>query len=92
MRDSLTRFMHQVHIVFCSAGDVEGLKAFLTKEGTSPDVKDEEGRTPLHFAAGYGELECIKARSSCSKAHKVFLESDLSENCQRVSCRQLFPS
>ena len=24
------------------------------------DEQDEEGRTALHFAAGYGELECAK--------------------------------
>ncbi|KAK2079474.1 hypothetical protein QBZ16_003166 [Prototheca wickerhamii] len=44
-----------------SAGDVAGLKELLAQEGASPDVKDEEGRTPLHFAAGYGEIECMEA-------------------------------
>lgn len=47
----------------CSTGDVAGLKELLAQEGASPDVKDEEGRTPLHFAAGYGEIECMEVRS-----------------------------
>ena len=42
------------------AGDVEGLKKLLG-EGADVNDADEEGRTALHFAAGYGELECVKA-------------------------------
>lgn len=44
-----------------SQGDAPGLRAFLGHEGVSADERDEEGRTALHFASGYGELECMKA-------------------------------
>jgi hypothetical protein len=43
------------------AGDVELLKK-LVAEGADVDAADEEGRTALHFACGYGELDCAKAR------------------------------
>lgn len=36
------------------------MKQFL-KAGAKPDEQDEEGRTPLHFACGYGEMECAQA-------------------------------
>ena len=32
----------------------------LIKDGAAKDEQDEEGRTALHFACGYGELECAK--------------------------------
>jgi hypothetical protein len=41
-------------------GDVEQLKKLLA-EGGSADEADDEGRTALHFAAGYGELPCMEA-------------------------------
>ncbi len=41
-------------------GDVELLKKLIS-EGANVDEADEEGRTALHFAAGYGEIECCKA-------------------------------
>ena len=41
------------------AGNVEGLKELLKQEGVGIDDRDEEGRTGLHFACGYGELECV---------------------------------
>ena len=41
------------------AGDVELLKR-LIQEGGNVDEPDEEGRTALHFACGYGEIECAK--------------------------------
>jgi hypothetical protein len=44
--------------VTCS-GDVELLKK-LVEEGANVDEADEEGRTALHFAAGYGEIDCVK--------------------------------
>ena len=44
-----------------SAGSLERLKELLAEDGADPDMKDEEGRTALHFASGYGELECMKA-------------------------------
>ncbi len=44
---------------FMRAGDVDLLKK-LVAEGADVDEQDEEGRTALHFAAGYGELDCVK--------------------------------
>ena len=41
------------------AGEVETLKQLL-KDGADKDSQDDEGRTPLHFASGYGEIECVK--------------------------------
>jgi hypothetical protein len=41
-------------------GDADKLKELLDAEGADADEADEEGRTALHFAAGYGELECAK--------------------------------
>lgn len=32
----------------------------LIKDGAAKDEQDEEGRTALHFACGYGELDCAK--------------------------------
>lgn len=43
-------------------GDVEKLLSLL-KGGADVDEADEEGRTALHFACGYGESECAKVRS-----------------------------
>jgi ankyrin repeat protein len=42
------------------AGDKEQLKELL-EGGADRDEKDEEGRTALHFACGYGELACAEA-------------------------------
>eukprot|EP00983_Pelagomonas_calceolata_P132538 1161877-Pelagomonas_calceolata.AAC.1 len=39
--------------------DVELLKK-LIQEGGNVDEPDEEGRTALHFACGYGEIDCAK--------------------------------
>ncbi|GFH16432.1 ANK_REP_REGION domain-containing protein [Haematococcus lacustris] len=38
--------------------DVDLLKKLLS-EGAAVDDGDEEGRTALHFAAGYGEHACV---------------------------------
>lgn len=32
----------------------------LLKAGANQDEKDDEGRTALHFACGYGELKCAE--------------------------------
>ena len=37
-----------------------GELAELLKKGHNKDEQDEEGRTALHFACGYGELECAE--------------------------------
>uniref|UniRef100_A0A7N0VHR1 STI1/HOP DP domain-containing protein n=1 Tax=Kalanchoe fedtschenkoi TaxID=63787 RepID=A0A7N0VHR1_KALFE len=42
-----------------SVGDVEGLKNELAAGGDK-DEEDSEGRTPLHFACGYGEVKCAQ--------------------------------
>lgn len=44
---------------YATEGNVEGLKELLKQEGVGIDDRDEEGRTGLHFACGYGELECV---------------------------------
>ncbi len=36
----------------------QGLKGLL-QEGADKDEKDEEGRTGLHFASGYGEVRFL---------------------------------
>eukprot|EP00897_Mesotaenium_endlicherianum_P001498 jgi/Mesen1/1376/ME000013S00858 len=51
-----------------STGDIEGLKAIL-KEGGDKDEKDTEGRTALHFAAGYGEA-LLDAKANPDSADK----------------------
>ncbi len=42
------------------AGDVETLKQLLAA-GAAVDEVDDEGRTALHFAVGYGEMDCARA-------------------------------
>ena len=42
-----------------NAGDVDALKELL-QSGADKDEKDDEGRTALHFACGYGELACAE--------------------------------
>jgi len=41
------------------AGDDAALLQLL-KAGADKDEADEEGRTALHFAAGYGEIKCAE--------------------------------
>lgn len=43
-----------------SAGDAETLKKLVAEKDAGIDDRDEEGRTALHFAAGYDEVECMK--------------------------------
>ncbi len=52
-------------------GDAAKLKELLEADDVAVDEQDEEGRTALHFAAGYGELEC--ARLLLGKGAKVDL-------------------
>lgn len=44
--------------IFATEGNVDALKELL-KQDVDIDDRDEEGRTGLHFACGYGELECL---------------------------------
>ncbi len=41
------------------AGDADALKELLAA-GADKDEADHEGRTALHFACGYGEIQCVK--------------------------------
>ena len=41
------------------AGKADAL-ADLLEKGANKDEQDEEGRTALHFACGYGELKCAE--------------------------------
>lgn len=43
-----------------SNGSVDRLKELL-KDGADVNEADEEGRTALHWSAGYSEIECMKA-------------------------------
>lgn len=47
------------HVCCHATGDVEALKELL-QGGADKDEKDDEGRTALHFACGYGELACAE--------------------------------
>ncbi len=42
----------------------QGLKILL-QEGADKDEKDEEGRTGLHFASGYGEVRLLVKCMAC---------------------------
>ena len=42
------------------SGDIAKLKALLDKDPGLLYVKDEQGKTPLHWATGRGQLEAIK--------------------------------
>jgi hypothetical protein len=44
-----------------STGDHEALAVLLAAPGCEVNAKDEEGRTALHFACGYGEIACAEA-------------------------------
>jgi ankyrin repeat protein len=46
-------------IAAASAGEVEQLKQLIADKAAEVDDRDEEGRTALHFASGYGEVECM---------------------------------
>jgi hypothetical protein len=43
-----------------SDGNAEQLQQLLDDPECNVDLQDEEGRTALHFAVGYGEIECAK--------------------------------
>ena len=51
---------YNTHTTNTTTGDAAKLRELLDAEGVNVDAQDEEGRTALHFAAGYGELECAK--------------------------------
>ena len=45
-----------------AAGNAEGLRELLKQDGADANQADEEGRTALHFASGYNEVECMQVR------------------------------
>ncbi len=78
--------MHQTFIPLRCAGNQEQLRDLLAG-GANPDEKDEEGRTALHFACGYGELECAEVRHALLLTE--FVEhgfTSQSEPCENVAC------
>jgi hypothetical protein len=44
-----------------STGDHEALAILLAAPACDVNAKDDEGRTALHFACGYGEIACAEA-------------------------------
>jgi hypothetical protein len=46
-------------IAAASAGEADVLKQLVADNAAGIDERDAEGRTALHFASGYGELECM---------------------------------
>lgn len=57
----LLHALHAPHVSHAAhAGDAAQVKTCLAA-GALPDEVDVEGRTALHFASGYGELECMRA-------------------------------
>jgi Ankyrin repeats (many copies) len=46
-------------IAAASAGEADNLKQLIAEKAAGVDDRDEEGRTALHFASGYGEVECM---------------------------------
>lgn len=45
----------------CERNDVEGLKKLIRSKGTKIiNEKNEYGSTPLHIAAGYNSMDCLK--------------------------------
>jgi ankyrin repeat protein len=53
---ALQRCLSRLHV---AAGDAGLLRRLIQDKGVV-DEADEEGRTALHFACGYGEIECAK--------------------------------
>jgi ankyrin repeat protein len=44
----------------CKAGDLGQVKALLAKDPSLLQAKTEEGKSPLHMATGWGQVEIVK--------------------------------
>ena len=51
-------FSGEIHDA-CKAGDLAKVKALLAKDSSLLQSKTEEGKTPLHMATGWGQVEIV---------------------------------
>lgn len=68
-------YYHKCNSIFTSSlkGCIECLKYFL-ENGTNPNIQNENGWTPLHFAASHGFIKIIK----------ILLEYGANPNIQNI--------